>query len=494
VIELADLGDGASLTAFFAALLGPAATVTFQPTVGLLPAILLVTTPTYALCFVGGTQDAQQFALQAFESFLSPATIGEAVTSPQWNTVADEVFGILAAAGVTATLPIFLGGYSYGAASQCAMVQRILAATPNRKIRWFTYGMPKATSAAKVDVIRDVPGIHIHNNGDLIPQLPLSWVEGLWVLGLIGGVIQLAWSKWTPMPIYLTQDADGTKRREALPGLTFDIVLPLITELMTFGEVDPILPHRLREYVRRACLACSCPDFPFPDDAWRIIFPFGCNEMALELDALLPAPGELVLEHAFPPVPQLLLESPYTVATGELVLEHHEELTPELVLETPYTVATGDLVLSGDVVKQDRLELESIVPATGELVLMIGGDCPCCATNPTPPVFSVRVICPAAPFHNQVRQLTREILIDGTCRWLWDGGFPGPRQMQLISDADDPSPHTAWNFAWDLWQLIDPPWLTPDVFTCSPFYFEFSGRVTDFVSEEDVTFVLESVP
>jgi hypothetical protein len=257
---------------------------------------------------------------------------------------------------------------------------------------------------------------------------------------LIPVTVRTAWAAWQAAPIYLIQSPDGTKELGPLPGAGVDFFLPLVIAWLNGDFINPVAPHLIPEYIRRGCLMCDCPKWPFTPELWAIIFPLGCPPMAMVLGGPQPAGGELAIAAA-----------------------HQAEGNLALTVNPPIIGALG----LGD--EAAPAELRDLVLTANTVEPM---DCGLCSFDAMPTILQVTLECPGVPsLDGRVFFITFDDT-PGYCNW-WinfealDGGI----MFFHVSMIEAFFPSITWGISWQedggLTWFGDPAF-TVD-FVCNPF-------------------------
>jgi hypothetical protein len=194
-----------------------------------------------------------------------------------WFDCATLIFERLETLGVTPAQSLLLTGHSYGAAACSIVALRTMLANPTQEVFLLTYGMPKPCDQAGMEVLDALHRIHVFNTGDVVPQIPLAVYQSQWFLGVISDVLVRKWGAWAQSEEYLIQSIGGRKELNHLPGLTADVLQPLLSTVFIDHRIPTIQAHKISEYVLRSCLGCDCPRWPFLQPEWDILFSDQCG-------------------------------------------------------------------------------------------------------------------------------------------------------------------------------------------------------------------------
>jgi hypothetical protein len=493
-------GDFTRIEDFFLEHLGPAAVVDHWIERGIEPAMCIVKTGSYAMVFVSGTTNYQQWSLQGFGGLAGPQNFGNVSTSPIWFDLGQLIGERVTAAGIDADTPLVIAGHSYGAAGAAVFGVKAKIANPSRKIFLLTCGMPKTFDQVGRDVLETLIGFHVINAGDIVPQVPLSEEQSQWFGPLISDTLALTFARWKQVAQWSYQTSDGRKQAIPLPSLTFDVLLPVTLQVLFAEEVSAILSHTIDRYVLWSCRGCGCPRWPFTKDAWGILFPMGCDPAVFDLVNVMPAGGALKFADR-PPDLGLVLESIALPAAGGLVLEAIALPTVGgLVLEGPL-MATGDLVLEHPTA--DAVILEDVRPAAGELRLSADwvspANCPCCEESESPAAFTLTFSAPGYPFDGLVIQVDLVESV-GACQWTGFDNSP-PYETNVGVDSTNLLGTGVLTLYFNSTAGIFTNYYTlgsQEVtdFTCDPWYFVFVGEIilNGTATGDDVTITVTSVP
>lgn len=268
---------------------GAGPTISFTPSNGIFNGCTTVTSATWQLVLLDGTRNAQQFALQAFNSVAGPQDFGGMSTNPFWFDASSVAQAKMLADGQAAGMRLMLVGHSYGGAVAAILAARNRQADANRKIVFLTFGCPKIGDGRFVQLLQECSGLCISNDGDLVTILPPDRKTLAPILLLFPLFPLMLWTEWQrPMPQTLLEP-DGTMLPNAQVPTDTATILTLVTQVLTEQNLDPITQHFLVAYTGR--LFNRCPDCcpPNDDDV--------CNEIILSnpvlsfTAALRAAPG-----------------------------------------------------------------------------------------------------------------------------------------------------------------------------------------------------------
>lgn len=246
------------LTAFLG--VGPA--IAYHPSNGVFNGVVTVTSATWQLVIINGTENAQQFALQAFVVPLGPLNFGGFSTSPFWYAASDSVVGKMLADGQTAAMRLMIVGHSYGAVVGLICAARNRQADVGRKINFLTFGCPKIGDRRLVELVESCAGLNIANEGDIVTILPPDRYLLAPLIPLFPLLPLYLWQEWErPKPQVLLRP-DGSMEANLPTPMDTVTILALVTQMLAMGELDPVVPHYTITYNGR--LFARCPDCCFP--------------------------------------------------------------------------------------------------------------------------------------------------------------------------------------------------------------------------------------
>lgn len=469
---------------FFLSWLGPSVILTHFPEAGTFPAMTIAVNPAYTMVFISGTTQYQQWALQGFSGLQGPSLRDGVRTVPLWFDLSVALLNALETAGSLADQPILLVGHSYGAAAACVLAIRLRQAKPDREISLLTCGLPKPTDAAGIEVLRTVEARHVFNVGDIIPQVPLAVYQGAWFPLIVSLPLRFAWGQWESPSDWLQQTADGTRSVGPLPGLTEDVLFPLVVRVLGGLPIGIVTPHIVDEYVRRTLLYCSCPKWPIDDVSWPILF------------ADFPAAGAIVLADVQPSGGRVGLVGLIPASAGLGLCDKPPVV--DLLGLTALPLPTGSLGLcDAPFIPPSALVLASVNVSEGSLGLCDPPtSCPFCGPDPMPTTMEFTVSCPAIPdIDGNVYTLTR--FLDGDVCVYKVEGYETPGGILNITVSLDPldGPLVKWDVNWQ--DDLGPLWYMAATYTgdfvCSPFYAAGTGTIYEDGAPpgEDIAFSLE---
>ena len=236
--------------------------ITFHPQTATLPAVMTIICDEYSAALVTGTNDFQQFALQAFYAFAGPTNFGAYSTNPQWDTAATWIHNFLLADGADPDRPIFFAGHSYGAVSALILAARYRFANADRQIRYNSYGCPKIGDARLAALVKTCPGVDLSNSGDFVTVLPPDQYL-LWpVFVTLGVPFLINWTQWEFPPNLTLQLDDGHLIVNQPPTLDSFTLLGYSIRALANLQIDEILQHNLDIYVERIALRCNDDQYP----------------------------------------------------------------------------------------------------------------------------------------------------------------------------------------------------------------------------------------
>jgi pimeloyl-ACP methyl ester carboxylesterase len=292
--------DAGTINSVLRAFVGPGPAISFRKSNGIFNGITTVTSNSWQLVLIDGTRNAQQLALQAFYAIAGPQDFGGLSTNPFWFDASTVCMDKMVADGQTADMRIMLVGHSYGGAVACLAAARNRQASGNRKINFLTYGCPKIGDERLVNLLQRCNGLNISNDGDLVTILPPDRYLLAPLIPLFPLVPIFLWANWKrPMPQALLRP-DGTLDANAPTPTDSSTLITLITQVVTFQQIEPILQHFLIEYLGR--LYNRCPDccFPCEDEVCEEII---MSNPVLSWTTAAKAQRGLVWESVFLPLP-----------------------------------------------------------------------------------------------------------------------------------------------------------------------------------------------
>ena len=281
---------------FFLAWLGSSIAVLSFPAIGEMPAFCLVKSSLYSLVFVSGTENFQQWAMQGFDSLNGPTNQSGLKTLPLWNRLSNALAQAMNDFGCHPTAPVLLAGHSYGGAGTALLSIRLRQAQANRQLVLLTFGMPRPGDFGVIDLLKSIKTIHVHNLEDVVPQIPPTRVQSAPFVLLMPALLSALWNEWNAPPSFVHQAENGDITIAPLASLTTDVLAPLVVRAV-FGLPQATIPsHQVSEYIRRGLIRCDCPEWPFSEIVWRIIFPADLFAGGLGLGAPEDVAGGLGLD------------------------------------------------------------------------------------------------------------------------------------------------------------------------------------------------------
>lgn len=265
ILEWSYENDQAAITQAVTDFADGAATITFHRPANPLPAITTVVTPRYCIAAIDGTRNAQQFALQAFQSISGPVDQGSHSTLPLWQEAAAYTHLQLVNDGVNDTRPVFLVGHSYGAAAALILAAMYRFGVATRTVKYLTFGCPKVGDTRLSTLLLRCDGFSLANDNDLVTIVPPDPVTMAAVAVLFPLTSFLPWYQWERPVSIMTQDLDGELSPGPPEDLDFGTLFRMTTRAVLGQEQESILGHSIGEYNRR--LALRCPDAGWPVSA-----------------------------------------------------------------------------------------------------------------------------------------------------------------------------------------------------------------------------------
>lgn len=268
--------DPDSIAAFFAAWLGPLASVTVVPNSNsLIPGSVIIQTANWTMVVVSGTSNPQQLALQMISGAVPWQNYGIYGTVPLWHTASQVMLNRMAAAGVNPDLPLIITGHSYGGAVATLVAARLIAADPTRNIQLLTFGSPSAGDG-RVDALLGnlVRRIHLANAGDPVPGLPPTRLELGNLALLIPSPLLTAWNRFQQMRYRQVLNADGTISPWTDSPLDRAFLLAMVAAILAGRPMAPFNAHNIDVYLERLRLVQPVPPkFPINQEAAALLVP-----------------------------------------------------------------------------------------------------------------------------------------------------------------------------------------------------------------------------
>lgn len=243
-------------------LLGVDAVTTYHPVAGSFPALATIVHPEYSIAVVSGTSNFQQLALQGFYGLGGPTNIGIFGTNFQHFLCSQWVNNNLAADGADPTKPVMLVGHSYGAAACVILAARYKFNSPDREIRYLTYGDPKPGDARLRDLLDSLAGYALQNDGDLVTALPPDGNEIEPVVLALGLPSLRQYALWRFSPGAQLMDDTGTLYPGESPILDYSTLLGYVNRALLSLPIGVIVNHAVPVYRERILRRCPNPEWP----------------------------------------------------------------------------------------------------------------------------------------------------------------------------------------------------------------------------------------
>ena len=262
VISWLYYGQFSNVVSAFNLLLGPGATVTTSPVVGIYPSFAIAKTPDFAIMVAAGTNDYQQFALQGFYSLVGPVDQGPYSTNPIWQACSQWFHQALVNAGVSPSDPLFLCGHSYGAVALDVLAARYRFWNPTRVIRMLTFGAPKVGDTRMLTLLDQIPSWSVCNDGDLVTVLPpnLAQIAPLAVALALPSLFLL--DRWLREPHRQLQFATGALVPNGDTVIDFPTLLDYTNRALAHLPIANIIYHEIGIYRDR--ILTRCPNRQWP--------------------------------------------------------------------------------------------------------------------------------------------------------------------------------------------------------------------------------------
>lgn len=257
-----------SIAAFFAAWLGPLASVTTVPNdATVFPGSTIIVTPAWTQVVISGTSNPQQLALQVMQGANSYRNYGAYGTLELYNNAATVILGRMVAAGVTLDRPLILAGHSYGGAVAALVAARVRLGNPDASIQLLTFGSPSPGDTRLIAILdRQIQQIHLANDGDPVPGLPPAPSDLANLAALLPGALLTLWGRFSGLHGRQVQASDGTLSPWEGSPLTWAFLVDAVARILVGRPWGVIDAHQMEEYLRRARLRLA-PEAKYPIDA-----------------------------------------------------------------------------------------------------------------------------------------------------------------------------------------------------------------------------------
>lgn len=257
--------DTVALFDFLEGFLGPGYTCRFHRGTTLLPSVTTAVSTAGTLCWVDGTANFQQFALQAAYSLIGPTDQGAFSTSSFWSTAARHVIDTLAADGYDGSTPLFVCGHSYGGVTALIVAAQVMYANNDRTVRFLTYGCPHVGDRRFTSLLRMCIGLNLRNDSDIVTAIPTDLEPIQVVATALGFPSLLSWLAWKKAPFGSMMDADGNLTVDAEPLLDYPTLLGFCSDVIASLPYPVIQAHKTQEYYDRILNRCDSAEWPLTD-------------------------------------------------------------------------------------------------------------------------------------------------------------------------------------------------------------------------------------
>ncbi len=198
----------------------------------------------------GSTSD--QLVLQALYGFLGPVEVGGlGVLLLHWQA-AQKCLQRMQALGYDPAKPLILAGHSYGGVVAMIVAARIRQEHPAAPIQVVTYGMPRPGNQQTAAFMATVPGWHLVNRGDPVPDLPPN-ADILSVFPIpIAPIVADRWSSWYPVPSgRVIVETDGSFTYSQEQATVYLDYAKLIFEALFSLPLEMPATHGIETYINR---------------------------------------------------------------------------------------------------------------------------------------------------------------------------------------------------------------------------------------------------
>lgn len=263
--------DATSITTALTAFFTVPVTITINPVVGNYPATVIVVHPQFLCVVADGTRNAQQLAMQGFQSLGGPTNHGSYSTVGLWQQASAHIHAQINAAGVNDTRPVFLVGHSYGAAAVLVLAARYRFWDSGRTILYLTFGCPKPGDSRLSGFLESCEGQCMANDNDPITSIPPDLATAGAVSVLLPLVDWTGLAQWTRAPFQVVQYSNGALSPGAPVFLDFSTLFGMAQRLTLGQDPTAILGHGISEYERRILLRCPDAAWPVDETVWVML-------------------------------------------------------------------------------------------------------------------------------------------------------------------------------------------------------------------------------
>lgn len=222
--------------------------------------LLTIKTDAWIVGILDGTQNDNEFALQAFSFIVGPTNFNLFSTVPLWWSTSTYINNLLNDDGQTADGKLMLVGHSYGAGVALTSVARYRAWSSSREISYLTFGCPKIGDQRFIDLLRACDGLNIANDDDIVPVLPPDKITLAPVVGLFPAVPLFLYTEWLrPYPQTLLR-VNGEMDYQTYTLLDTGTLLRLLNRVITHRNIDVAETHLMPEYIARLQTRCGVDD------------------------------------------------------------------------------------------------------------------------------------------------------------------------------------------------------------------------------------------
>lgn len=255
-------GDLAAINAWVAARFPLATVQTSLSLAGPQPGWCLIIMPTWSAVHLAGTENFQQFALQAFGIATGQTNFLDYSTLLFWEEQARNVAASLSVAGLDGSRPIYIAGHSYGGIVGCLLAAKfMLAGSSPANTQLVTFGSPQPGDARLRTILGKCQAKHFINQYDPVPYLPPGATEFLLLAGYTGAILRSLWGSWHHAIPLIGVNESGVYYDNPSVDSVFPIVIDSIRRLL-LGFPQPVFTaHLIGSY--QAKIACP-GDIPMP--------------------------------------------------------------------------------------------------------------------------------------------------------------------------------------------------------------------------------------
>lgn len=228
------------------------------------PSYVILRTACATLFFCYGTVNAQQAAMQIFNSATGPIDQGPFSTNPFWWDISTLILDAFTAIGADDPDAVYCFGHSYGGALAKIVANRIKLGRADRDVRTWTCGCPRIGDRRAFEILPRSSVTDIQDEGDPVPCFPPGAVFNDFWVPFVDPAFVIFWNGFAKSPQRLILNGDGTFEWSMGPGIALTVMGFLIVLISTGSPIAASAEHFMVTYQGRIDALDFCPPAPPP--------------------------------------------------------------------------------------------------------------------------------------------------------------------------------------------------------------------------------------